>query len=145
MNYKKYGILDRKIDDLEMDILSCLLNNPKLMNDERLTDDLFKAHSKIWIFMKTVYKRYGCFDLSLMFNNVRNKYNYVGMIMELLNVECVTSNFDWYVKDLINLRKQNENESLKINAIFTMAHDLMERNITLKEFKDKIDEMFKED
>ena len=142
MYYNKYNILTRKIDDLEMTILSCLLNNPKLMEDPKLNDDLFIKHQKIWQFMKAVYKKFGCFDLSLMYNNVRNKYNYVGMIIELIDIEPISSNFHYYIDELNRRKQEDEIERYRVNIIFSMAHDLVEHNITSKEFKEKIDKLF---
>lgn len=145
MYYNIYNILERKIENLEITIISCLLNNPKLMESPKLTDDLFTTQQKLWQFMKAVYKKFGCFDLALMYNNVRNKYNYLGMITQLLDVEPVTSNFDYYVDELIRMKNEDETERNRANAIFSLAHDLIQHNITSKEFKEKVDKMFQEE
>lgn len=145
MYYQKYGLYLSKITDLEKTILSCLLNDSNLMKNEKLTDDLFQDNQKTWQFMKAIYKKYGCFDLSLMYNVVANKYNYMGFIIELLDIECVPSSIDYYINQLLSIRKEEEIETTRINAIFRMSHDLMARNMTSSEFKIKIDEMFKEE
>ena len=145
MYYNIYNILERKLDNLEKTILSCLLNNSKLMESPRLTDDLFQNQQKVWQFMKAVYKKFGCFDLNLMYNNVRNKYNYIGMITELMDIEPVPSNIEYYIDELIRMKNEDEMERHRANAIFSLAHDLIQRNITSKEFKEKVDKMFEEE
>ena len=145
MYYQKYGLYLTKITDLEKTILSCLLNDSNLMKKDNITDNLFQENKKIWQFMKAFYKKYGCFDLALMYNIVSNKYNYMGFIIELLDIECVPSNIDYYINQLISIRQEEEKETSRINAIFGMANDLITRNINTKQFKEKIDEIFKED
>lgn len=144
MYYNKYNILTRKIDDLEMTVLSCLLCNPENMKDPRLKDELFVNHQKEWQFMKAVYKKFGCFDLALMYNNVRNRYNYMGFIIQLLDIEVIGGNFTHYIDELIHIKHQDEIERYRANIIFSMAHDLIEHNITCEEFKQKIDKLFEE-
>ena len=145
MYLKKKELYLYKVDDLEKVIISCVLQHPELMKDERLKDELFINNQKLWQFLKAVYKKFGNFDMNLMYNIVGNKYNYVGMVNEMIDIEPIPSNFDWYIKQLIELHEEEEKETIRINAIFKMSHDLMARNITLNEFKEKINEMFKED
>lgn len=95
--------------------------------------------------MKAVYKKFGCFDLALMYNNVRNKYNYIGMITELMDIEPMPSNIEHYIDELIRMKNEDEMERHRANAIFSLAHDLIQRNITSKEFKEKVDKMFQEE
>lgn len=144
MYYQKYGLYLSKITDLEKTILSCLLNDSNLMKNEKLTDDLFQENQKTWQFMKAFYKKYGCFDLALMYNIVSNKYNYMGFVIELLDIECVPSSINYYINQLIATRQEEEKETARINTIFGMANDLIARNINTKQFKEKIDDMFKE-
>ena len=145
MYLKKKDLYSFKLDDMEKTIMSCILQKPEYMKDERLKDELFINHQKLWQFLKAIYKKFGCFDINLAYNMVQNKYSYVGMLNELLDIEPIPSNFDWYVKELIRIKEEQEKESVRINAIFNMAHDLVMRNMTTQEFKDKIDNMFKED
>ena len=51
--------------DLEISILSCLLQKPELMEDTILEDKYFTKHKKIWLFMKAFYKRFNNFDITL--------------------------------------------------------------------------------
>lgn len=145
MYLKKKELYLYKIDELEKVIISCVLQKPELMKDERLKDDLFINNQKLWQFLKATYKKFGIFDFNLMFSIVANKYNYIGMLNEMIDIEPMPSNFDWYIKQLIDLYNEEETETRKINAIFSMANDLLLRNMTSNEFKKRIDEMFKED
>lgn len=138
MYLKKKELYLYKVDELEKVIISCVLQKPELMKDERLKDDLFVNNQKLWQFLKATYKKFGTLDSNLMFSIVANKYNYIGMLNEMIDIEPMPSNFDWYIKQLIDLRNEEEIETRKINAIFNMANDLLLRNMTLKEFKDKV-------
>lgn len=144
MYLKKMGLYLYKVDDLEKVIMSCILNKPELMKDERLKDDLFINNQKLWQFLKATYKKFGTFDNKLMYSVVGNKYNYIAMLNEMIDIEPVPSNFNWYIKQLNDLHNEEEIETMRINAIFNMANDLLLRNITSNEFKKRIDEMFKE-
>lgn len=145
MYLKKKELYLYKVDELEKVIISCVLQKPELMKDERLKDDLFINNQKLWQFLKATYKKFGTLDFNLMFSVVANKYNYIAMLNEMIDIEPMPSNFEWYIKQLIDLRNEEEIETRRINAIFNMANDLLLRNMTSNEFKNKIDEMFKED
>jgi len=145
MYLKKKELYTYKVDELEKIIISCVLNKPDLMKDERLKDNLFINNQKLWQFLKATYKKFGTLDFNLMFSVVANKYNYIGMLNEMIDIEPVFSNFNWYIKQLINLHNEEEIETRRINAIFNMANDLLLRNITSKEFKEKVDKMFQEE
>lgn len=145
MYLKKKELYLYKVDELEKVIISCILNKPDLMKDERLKDNLFINNQKLWQFLKATYKKFGTLDFNLMFSVVTNRYNYIGMLNEMIDIEPVFSNFNWYIKQLINLHNEEEIEKRRINAIFSMANDLLLRNMTSNEFKKKIDEIFKED
>lgn len=145
MYLKKKELYLYKVDELEKVIISCVLQKPELMKDERLKDDLFINNQKLWQFLKATYKKFGTLDFNLMFSVVANKYNYIGMLNEMIDIEPVSSNFNWYIKQLIDLHNEEEIETMRINAIFNIANDLLLRNITSNEFKERINEMFKED
>lgn len=145
MYLKKKELYLYKVDELEKVVISCILNKPDLMKDERLKDNLFINNQKLWQFLKASYKKFGTLDFNLMFSVVANKYNYIAMLNEMIDIEPVPSNFNWYIKQLIDLHNEEEIETMRINAIFNMANDLLLRNMTSNEFKKKIDEIFKED
>ena len=58
--------------DLEINILSCILQRPQLMEKSILEDKHFIKHKKLWLFMKAVYKKFGTFDFVIMYKIIKN-------------------------------------------------------------------------
>ena len=140
-----------KYKDLEISILSCLLQKPELMNKMILQDDDFKHHKKLWVFLKQVYKKFGCFDINLMYSVVRNKYKYIQYIIELVDVEVIPDRIELYQKQLLELKHESRKENWIIDKAYELANELYLRNIKLKDYRQKLntiysnaDEIFKE-
>ncbi len=143
MYYSKYGVLQQKVDDLEMTVLSVLLNHPELMKETILKDEDFVKYKKMWYFMKTFYQKFGTFDLPLMFNMIGNKHHLMEMVMAMLDVEYTSGNFKKYEEQLISLRNQNKQEKWMRDRIFYYANELINENISIDKFKAKIDDITK--
>jgi hypothetical protein len=126
-----------KYYDLELSILSCLLQKPNLMNEVILDDKYFIKHKKIWLFMKSFYKRFNNFDLTLMVNISKNKYRMGEYIAWLIDQEPSISLFNEYQKQLIEEFNKNQNEKLIINKIYELSNDLFVGNINLQDFKNE--------
>lgn len=139
MYYSKYDFYQVRLDDIELTIFSCLLNKPKLMEKTKLEDKHFAKHKEIWIFMKSFYRRFKCFDLNLMYTISSNKQNLIGFITQLLDIEPVPANFELYEQQLIDQYEQKQQERIKINTIYNLANDLINGNIKLEKFYEKID------
>ena len=131
-----------KYKDLEISILSCLIQKPELMEKVILQDDDFKYHKRLWIFLKQVYKRFGCFDIMLMYSVVRNKYKYIEYLIQLLEVEPVPSRFEIYQKQLLDLKHESQKEKWIIDKIYEKSNELLTRNITIKEYRQEIDTIY---
>ena len=113
----------KKYDDLELSILSCLLQRPELMKDVILEDKHFKKHLNIWIFMKSVYEKFGTFDLTIIINISKNRYQMSEYIMWLYDKEPAPSLFDLYQKQLIDEFEKSEKDKYIINNIYILAND----------------------
>jgi hypothetical protein len=131
-----------KYKDLEISILSCLLQKPELMNKMILQDDDFKYHKKLWVFLKQVYKKFGCFDINLMYSVVRNKYKYIQYIIELVDVEVIPDRIELYQKQLLELKHESRKENWIIDKAYELANELYLRNIELKDYRQKLDTIF---
>ena len=138
--------------DLEISILSCLLQRPELMEDTILKDMYFVKHKKIWLFMKAFYKRFKNFDITLMMSISKNKYRMSEYICWLIDQEPAPSLFKQYEKQLIDLYNEKQKEKWIIEKAYELANDLYVRNIKIEEYIDKIkeiynnaDEIFEED
>ena len=70
-----------KYNNLELSILSCLLQRSELMEQIKLEDKHFIKQKRLWLFMKSFYKKFGNFDLTLMTTVAKNKYIMMDYIM----------------------------------------------------------------
>ena len=128
---------------LELLILSCMMIKPKLLETTKLEAKHFKHSSKIFILFNSFYKKFGTLDCELMCKMVDNKYKYIDYIKVLSELEPTASNFEKYESLLLELYHEQINERILRSKIFSLANDLYVGNITSKEFKDKIDNIYK--
>lgn len=129
------------IGDLELNIMSCLLLKPELMKDIILEDKHFTKHQRLWQFMKAFYKKFETFDVQLMYSVCKDKWHIVNYMEWLVELEPIPNNFYKYQKQLIELFHETEEEKIKIDLIYKYANDLWVRNISLEDFKNKVDEI----
>lgn len=141
-----------KYTDLETCILSCLLLKPKLMDNIKLEDKYFEKYKRLWLFMKSFYKKFGNFDINLMYSVASNKYNFIEYMTWLIKATPSVELFYDYEQQLIDLYKENKKDKYIIDKVYELANDLFVRNITTNDFKHKVvaiyrnaDEIFKED
>lgn len=128
--------------DLEISILSCLLQRPELMEDTILKDMYFVKHKKIWLFMKAFYKRFKNFDITLMMSISKNKYRMSEYICWLVEQEPAPSLFKQYEKQLIDLYNETKKEKWIIEKVYELSNNLYVRNIKVDEYIDKIKQIY---
>ena len=128
--------------DLEISILSCLLQRPELMENIILEDKYFIKHKKIWLFMKAFYKRFKNFDITLMMSISKNKYRMSEYICWLVEQEPAPSLFKQYEKQLIDLYNETKKEKWIIEKAYELSNDLYVRNIKVDEYIDKIKQIY---
>ena len=131
-----------KYNNLELSVLSCILQKPKLIEKTILKDEHFKKHYKIWQFMKAFYKKFGNFDLTLMMSISKNKYRMIEYIMWMLDKEPTTALFNEYEKQLIDEFNEQEKDKWIINKIYELSNDLLMRSITTNDFKIKVNDIY---
>ena len=131
-----------KYNDLEIAILSCILQKPELMEQTILEDKYFIKHKKIWLFMKAFYKKFKNFDFTLMMAVSKNKYRMIEYIIWLIEQEPAISLFHDYEKELIYLFEENEKEKIFIDDVYKLANDLLVRNIDVNMFMEKINKKY---
>lgn len=128
--------------DLEASILACFIQNPELMKTTRLKDEHFINNQRLWIFMKTFYKRFGNFDFTLMASVSQNKYKIVEYLLYLLEQEPTTTFFKMYEDRLIELFNQKEKDEVITKVVYQLANELWVGKLTTEEFKKKIDDIY---
>ena len=129
--------------DLEISILSCLLRKPELMENTVLEDKYFIKHKKIWLFMKAFYNKFKNFDITLMMSISKNKYRMSEYICWLVEQEPALSLFKQYEKQLIDLYNESKKDKWIIEKVYELSNDLYVRNITTKDFKNKVVAIYK--
>jgi len=124
--------------NLELNIMSCLLQRPELMKECILEDIHFKKYKKLWKFMKIFYSKYKCFDIVLMVSVAKDRHNLIEYLSWLAEMEPAPSKFTVYQQRLIEMYEESEAEQLKIDSIYNLALELSIHKITLDEFEAKI-------
>ena len=130
------------IGDLELNVLSCLLIKPDLMKKVRLEDKHFKKHQRTWQFMKSFYKKFGNFDVQLMYAVCKNKYHLIEYMIQIIEIEPTYSNFDKYQDMLIKQYEETKKDKYIKEQIYVLANDLYVGNIKVNEFKGKVQEIY---
>lgn len=131
-----------KYNDLELSILSCLLLKPELMEEIVLEDKHFIKQQKLWQFMKAFYKKFGNFDLTLMYSISKDKYRIVQYMMWLLDKEPSPTLFYDYQKQIIALYNETKKEKWVIEKVFELANELYVRNISIKKFDEELQKVY---
>lgn len=131
-----------EINDLEINIMSCLLINPNLMNELIIEDKHFIKHQRMWQFMKSFYKKFKTFDVQLMYSICTDKWHIVEYMSKLANVEPTDSNFKIYQEQLIEQYEESKKDKWIKEKIYSLANDLYIGNVKVKDFKNEVDTIF---
>jgi hypothetical protein len=135
-------LIMKKYDDLELVILSCLLQKPELMEKTILEDKHFVRTQRIWKFMKAFYKKFKNFDIPLMTSVASNKYKIMEYVIVLMDIEPNPNLLEVYEKQLIELWQEKEKDKWLVDKIFTLSNDLITRNMSTTYFKEEIDKLY---
>lgn len=123
---------------LELDILSCLLQRPELMEQVKFEDKHIVNYKQLWQFMKSFYNKFKNFDLTLMTSVSQNKYKIIDYIILLIDREPAPSRFNLYQNLLIELYEEKKSERFLKDRIYKLATDLYVGNLTIGEFEIKM-------
>ena len=129
-------------NDLEVSIMSCLLLEPDLMKKIRVEDKHFKKHLGMWKFMKSFYNKFGGFDINLMHSVCKDKWHIINYIELLACQDGFPCYFEEYQDRLIEKYNESEKDDYIIDKIYDLNMDLINRNIKVSEYKQKINEIY---
>lgn len=129
---------------IEASVLSCLILKPNLMNDLILEDKHFIKYQRIWQYMKSFYKKYSTFDLQLMFALCKDKYSLIDYIKILVLNDVDVDNFNLYQQALLDEFNENKKERWIKNKIFVLTNELINQNISLKDFDLKYKKLYED-
>lgn len=130
--------------ELEKCVLSCLLAKPELMEQNELKDEYFIKYKRLWIFMKSFYERFKTFDKVVMKDICTNKNMMVNYLVSIEDNEGKYVRFNLYKQRLIDSFNENKKDKAIIEVIYKLANDLYVRNINLKQFKEDLTKILKE-
>jgi len=132
-----------KYNDLEMSIISCILQEPDLINKIDGKEKYFIKHKKLILFLKAVYKKFGCFDLELLFNVCKTEYKLMYYIEWLIDLEPIPRHIDLYIQELEELRTELKKDKWIREKIYSLATELLIKNIDVEDFNLQLEEIYK--
>jgi hypothetical protein len=127
--------------DIEKSILSCVLQKPELMDRCTLENKHFKKNAKLFIYLKTMYERFGNLDITLMASVTTDKGKVFKNIMPLLDLEPSPNLFDKYQEVILQLYQQQQQEKEDVVKIYELTNKLTAGIITVEEFKKEIEKI----
>ena len=132
--------------DLELNILSCLLQKPEFMNELKLEDKHFVKYQRLWQFMKSFYNKYGTFDIVLMCNICTDRKYIMYYIEQMLRTPAlpILDLFNLYQDQIIKKFEQDDIDKFIINEVYKMAGDLLLDNISIEEFESRFTQAMEE-
>ena len=128
-------------NDLELNVLCCLMIKPELMEKVVLEDKHFVKHKRMWAFMKAFYNKFHTFDMHLMASVASDKRQVIEYTSLVILCEPKYENFDLYQQRLIEMYEENEKDKWIIEKVFNLANELLVRHITVQGFKDGFDKI----
>lgn len=132
-----------KYNDLELSILGCFIQKPDLLDKTKLEDKHFIKHSKIFTFFKAVYKKFGTLDFNIMYSISKNKFRIVEYMVWISEYYGFPSLYELYEQQLIDLYEETKKNKYIIEKIYDLANDLYVRNLEVNEFRNKVEEIYK--
>jgi replicative DNA helicase len=121
-------------EEIERAILNCLIIEPDLFKNIKVSEKYFKKHRRFYIFIKEYYETFGKFDISLLKTTCKNPGEALDYITEIIDTTSIVANFDLYQERMFKMYDNFE----KIEDIHQLEHKLYTRAITLDEFKNEI-------
>lgn len=128
--------------ELEISILSSLLQRPNLMEKVFIEDKYFKKYKAMWLFMKSFYKKFGNFDLNLMYSVCKNKFHLMSNIELLIMADPSPSRIIEYQNQLMKEYDETRKDNWIREKIYSLANDLFVMRITVDEFKTNCNKIY---
>ena len=132
-----------KYNDLELSILGCFIQKPDLLDKTKLEDKHLIKHAKIFIFFKAVYKKFRTLDFNIMYSISKNKFRIVEYMVWISEYYGFPSLYELYEQQLIDLYEETKKNKYIIEKVYELANDLYVRNLEVSEFRNKIEEVYK--
>lgn len=128
--------------ELEIKILCCFWLKPQLLNETILEEKHFKYSKKIFVLFKSFYKKFGNLDIESVCSLVNDPYKFMKYIEVIVDTEPTPKHFKMYESLLIELYNEAVEEKWLREKTFELANDFYLKNITSKEFKERLDSLY---
>ena len=111
-----------KYNDLEIAIMSCIIQRPELLENLKLEEKHFIKHQMLWNFLMAFYEKFKTFDFVLMYSVASNKYQLVEYLKQIAETEPAPSLFDKYQDRLIELYEEQKQDSYIRKEIYKHSY-----------------------
>lgn len=132
-----------KLTDIEFCIICCVILKPKLMKEVKFKSEYMVKHRYLWDFLKTFYDNFEDFDIQLIYSMYPHPKEFETFIKEVSETYVNISNFDLYQQELIRTREETQKDKFIIENVYDLAVRLQCRMLTVNEFKDKWEYVYK--
>lgn len=129
--------------ELELSILCCFWLKPELLETTKLNEKHFINNKKIFILFQSFYKKFGNLNIESMCSLVNDNYKLMDYMKIIIEREPTISHFQKYESLLIELYEESEQEKWLREKVFELANDFYMKNINSKQFKEQIDNLYK--
>jgi len=123
----------KQYDEMERAILNCLIIEPDLFKNIKVSEKHFKNHKSFYLFLKKYYDTFGRFDIQLLKTTCKNPNEAMNYIADIIDTTSIVANFDLYQERLLKMRTDFE----KIEDVHKLEQRLYSREITLEQFEDE--------
>lgn len=128
--------------EIELSLLSCFWLNPKLLEKTKLEEKHFIHYKRLFVLFQSFYKKFGNLNIELVCNVVKDQYKLMRYIKDIVEKEPLPNRFDMYQDLLLELYNESKEEKYLREKTYALATDLYMKNITSKEFKERIDNLY---
>lgn len=130
--------------DLELSIMSCLLQKPNLMEKSILEDKYFIKYQRLWKFIRMFYSKYKTFDIPLMVSVATDKKNLVEYLSWIVEIEVAPNKFEIYQTQLIDMYNEGQKNKWIIDKVFDLANELCIRKVSVYDFREEVEKIYQD-
>lgn len=128
--------------EVELSLLSCFWLNPKLLKETKLEEKHFIHYKRLFVLFQSFYKKFGNLNIESVCNVVKDQYKLMRYVKDVIEKEPLPNRFEMYQDLLIELYNESKEEKYLREKTYSLATDLYMKNITSKEFKERIDNLY---
>lgn len=128
----------------EINILACILYNPKLIDELVISENEFENYGYVLSFFKKVYKKYHTIDIDIIFSVVKGTslMTVMDVIDMLLDTIPTISNFKAYQKRVLERNMEVKELRDMERRVIDLGQDLVLGNIRLDEYVEKVNKWY---